>query len=66
MQEIIIDDSVLQLQSLAEQNPVPSSSAGEEGLALDLVQANSAEDADSMISSILNENAASSNELLYR
>ncbi|PIO37964.1 hypothetical protein AB205_0006000, partial [Aquarana catesbeiana] len=66
VQEIIIDDSVLQLQSLAEQNPVPSSSAGEEGLALDLVQANSAEDADSMISSILNENAASSNELLYR
>ncbi|XP_077335457.1 heat shock factor protein 3-like [Lithobates pipiens] len=66
VQEIIIDDSVLQLQSLAEQNPVPSSSAGEEGLALDLVQANSAEDADRMISSILNENAASSNELLYR
>ncbi|XP_040178850.1 heat shock factor protein 3-like isoform X2 [Rana temporaria] len=66
VQKIIINDSVLQLRSLAEQNPVPSSSTGKEGLALDLVQANSNEDADSMITSILNENAASSNELLYR
>ncbi|CAI9581871.1 unnamed protein product [Staurois parvus] len=67
VQESIIDDSVLQLQSLTEEDLVPCSSAGEEGLALDVVQANSAEDADSVISSILNENdAASSNELLYR
>ncbi|XP_018409256.1 PREDICTED: uncharacterized protein LOC108784825 [Nanorana parkeri] len=67
VQEVIIDDSVLQLQSLAEQTLVPSSSTGEEELALDVVPPNSAEDDDSDINSILNENSAAGDyDLLYR
>nr|DBA21786.1 TPA: hypothetical protein GDO54_018382 [Pyxicephalus adspersus] len=65
VQEVVIDDSVLQLQSFAEQNLLSSPSAGGEELALNVVQPNSSEDADSVINSILNENSTS-NEMLYR
>ncbi|KAM5146298.1 LOW QUALITY PROTEIN: heat shock factor protein 3-like [Mantella aurantiaca] len=63
--QAILDDSVL--QSLAEHSVVPGSSAGGEDVTLDVVQANAAEDEDSVINSILNENtAAGSNDWLYR
>ncbi|XP_073497008.1 heat shock factor protein 3-like [Phyllobates terribilis] len=49
----VIDDPVLQLQTLADQNLSPSKP---HELALDVVQSNTSEDPDSVINSILSEN----------
>ncbi|XP_066437071.1 heat shock factor protein 3-like [Eleutherodactylus coqui] len=65
IQEVIVDDSVL--HSLADQNLNPSKSNASDELALDVVQANTAEDQDSVLNSILNEHYTQSNpDLLDR
>ncbi|KAM3910461.1 heat shock factor protein 3-like isoform 2-T2 [Leptodactylus fuscus] len=67
IQEVVIDDSVLQLQSLADQSLNPGNAGVSDELALDVVQPNASEDPDSVINSILNENCAGNNyDLLDR
>ncbi|XP_069800068.1 heat shock factor protein 3-like [Dendropsophus ebraccatus] len=67
IQEVIIGDPVLQMHSFTDQNLNPSNSNASDELALDVVQANTSEDPDSVINSILNENCVISNpDLLDR
>ncbi|XP_068103774.1 heat shock factor protein 3-like isoform X2 [Hyperolius riggenbachi] len=65
VQEIVIDDSLL--HTLDVQGVNTNSSSGEEQMALDVLQANTSEDPDKVISSILSENnTVSSSNLLER
>ncbi|KAG8554090.1 hypothetical protein GDO81_003658 [Engystomops pustulosus] len=67
IQQVVINDSVLQLHSMDDQNVNPSSSKAGAEMALDVVQANVPEDPDSVINSILNENSEINNiDLLDR
>ncbi|XP_053554992.1 heat shock factor protein 3 isoform X2 [Bombina bombina] len=60
-QALINDQPVLDIPSLMpDLSVVPSSAVGEEGLALDVVQASSYDDPDGVINSILNENCTTS------